>query len=152
MRNFSCEFETISLSDEKTNEFCVKVRMKKIAWFTVIVPLFGFIFCITWSMVFDFSETTNTDCNVYNFLPSVSAAIGRWEPQKFVWKSSVGTQATCRILFLYGYWRKYHEETVRVGRWGLKIYALVAYIVENVALVTLSYWDSTDNYGCKSHF
>lgn len=39
----------------------------KIAWFTVSVPFFAFIFCITWSIVYNFEHSTSTHCKVTIF-------------------------------------------------------------------------------------
>lgn len=49
---------------------------------TVSLPLFAFIFCVIYSLMFSFTLTTATHCNVLNLLPSLSAAIGTYSPQK----------------------------------------------------------------------
>lgn len=40
----------------------------KLAWFTVSLPFFAFIFCIIWSIVYDFEHSTSTHCKVFIFL------------------------------------------------------------------------------------
>lgn len=94
---------------------------------------------------------TFLSCNfqVYNFLPSVSAAIGHYRPQKNVWKTAIALQAIVRILVFKLYHRYYKEHVYKWARYLSNI-ALVMYAIENISLVTLSFWSSDENYGkCK---
>ena len=82
---------------------------------------------------------------VYNFLPSVSAAIGHYRPQRDVLKIAKAIQAVIRILVLIMY-RRYYKE--HIYKWAQNIckLAMGVYIVENISLVTLSFWTSDENY------
>ncbi|XP_043580947.1 post-GPI attachment to proteins factor 2-like [Bombus pyrosoma] len=117
----------------------------KVAWFTVSLPFFAFTFCIIWSIVYNFEHSTSTHCKVYNFLPSVSAAIGHYRPQRDVWKIAIAIQALIRILVLVMY-RRYYKE--HIYKWAQSICNIVTvtYAVENISLVTLSFWTSVENY------
>lgn len=136
----------IPLVEEEISRFRLIIPFPKIAWLTVSLPFFGFIFCILWSMYYNFEKSTETHCKVYNFLPSVSAAIGHYRPQKDIWEIVISIQAFTRILVLYMYY-KYYNESVYKWAQGMTNFALVSYFLENVGLVILSYWSSNENYG-----
>lgn len=82
---------------------------------------------------------------VYNFLPSVSAAIGHYRPQRDVWKTAIALQAIVRTLVFMMYYR-YYKEHVYIWARYLSNVALVMYAIENTSLVTLSFWTSDENY------
>lgn len=84
-------------------------------------------------------------------MPSVSAAIGHYRPQSDVWKAAIAIQAIIRawILLMY-YWL--YKETVPVSARGISNFALLSYSLENISLVTLSFWTSNENYGKRSFF
>ncbi|KAJ8676716.1 hypothetical protein QAD02_012503 [Eretmocerus hayati] len=135
----------IPLVDEEYSRFRVVFSFSKIAWFTVSLPFFAFLFCVGWSILYNFEKATETHCKVYNFLPSVSAAIGHYRPQKTIWEIAIATQALIRGLVLYMYYQ-YFKETVYTWAWGMTNFAMLSYFLENTALVTLSFWSSNENY------
>ncbi|XP_058804236.1 post-GPI attachment to proteins factor 2-like isoform X4 [Phymastichus coffea] len=112
----------IPLVDGEGSRLRLVISFSRIAWFTVSLPFCGFAFCIIWSILYNFEQATETHCNVYNFLPSVSAAIGHYRPQKHIWEFTIAVQAIIRLLVLF------------------------IYFLENTALVTLSFWSSNENY------
>ncbi|XP_015606499.1 post-GPI attachment to proteins factor 2-like [Cephus cinctus] len=133
------------LVKEESSRYRIVLPFSKVAWFTVSLPFVAFLFCIGWSILYNFEHATSTHCKVYNFLPSVSAAIGHYRPQKDVWKAAIALQATIRVLVLVMYFQ-YYKETVHSLAQGLSNIALMLYIIENTALVTLSFWSSDENY------
>lgn len=117
----------------------------KVAWFTVTLPFLAFVFCVVWSVFYNFEHSTSTHCQVYNLLPSVSAAIGHYKPQRDIWKTAIALQAIIRILVFMMYYRYYKEYIYNWARYLSNI-ALVMYFIENTSLVTLSFWTSDENY------
>ncbi|XP_041778238.1 post-GPI attachment to proteins factor 2-like [Anopheles merus] len=123
-----------------------RVRFGRLAVATVMLPVAGFLFCVIWSLLYNFEQANATHCLVYNFLPSLSAAIGNYQPQRFVWQFSVLFHAPFRyaIAFLY----KNHHLTLlsRKHRKEWAYLACILNIVELSSLVGLSLWTSSNNY------
>ncbi|XP_060084302.1 post-GPI attachment to proteins factor 2-like [Ylistrum balloti] len=114
----------------------------------VLLPLCGFLFCVTWSILYDFESSTATHCKVANYLPSISSAIGGYTPQKYVWRICVALHCSPRLMFAIAYYN-FHTR-IHVGRKNIIYTNLAAiasslHITEILALVGLTYISSTDN-------
>lgn len=53
------------------------------------------------SLLKDFEKSTRTHCNVFNFLPSISASIGDCEPQRYIWRLCFALDSIPRYLIGY---------------------------------------------------
>ncbi|XP_018356424.1 PREDICTED: post-GPI attachment to proteins factor 2-like isoform X2 [Trachymyrmex septentrionalis] len=137
--------EYIPLAEDDMSKARLVVPFSRVAWFTVFLPFLAFVFCVAWSVLYNFEHSTSTHCQVYNFLPSVSAAIGHYRPQKDVWKTAIALQALLRTLVFTLYYRYYKEHVYKWAEYLSNI-ALVMYAIENTSLVTLSFWTSNENY------
>ncbi|XP_017798142.1 PREDICTED: post-GPI attachment to proteins factor 2-like [Habropoda laboriosa] len=135
----------IPLVEDEMSKARFVLPFAKLAWFTVSLPFLAFIFCIVWSILYNFEHSTSTHCKVYNFLPSVSAAIGHYKPQRNVWKTAIAIQALIRILVLVMY-RRYYKEHIFKSAESICNIATAIYAVENISLVTLTFWTSDENY------
>lgn len=116
----------------------------------VSLPLFGFIFCVVWSIIHNFESANATHCHVYNVLPSISAAIGNYQPQRFVWQLVIVIHTPGRLLVSYMYIGRYHNR-VRKSRRAIATFACILNMVEICCLLGLSLWTSTDHYGSKKN-
>lgn len=47
-----------------------RLHFTAMVWWVITFPVFGFFFCIIWSLVFHFEYTVATDCGVSAGLPS----------------------------------------------------------------------------------
>lgn len=112
------------------------------------LPFFATLFCVAWSVYFNFEESTATHCRVPNYLPSISAAIGGYIPQRNVWRICIALHAFPRFLIAVAYFR-FHMRFL-VEKWR-KLYSTLAglctllHVVENFALVVLTYISSLDD-------
>lgn len=112
----------------------------------VSLPFFGFVFCIVWSVLYFYERSTATHCAVHNYLPSISAAIGNYQPQRFVWQTAILLHTLPRFLIAHEYLR-FNRSRIRKSRKGLAYLAYILNVVENIVLVGLSFWTSSENYG-----
>lgn len=117
----------------------------------VSLPFSSFIFCVVWSVLYFFERSTATHCGVDNYLPSISAAIGNYQPQRFIWQMSILLQAIPRLL-IAKYYYNYFCEIIQRSRHRVVYVVSLLNVVENVALVGLSVWTSSDNYGMFDRF
>jgi Frag1/DRAM/Sfk1 family len=88
-----------------------------------------------------------------NFLPSISAAVGGFSPQRYIWRICIALHCTPRFALAVCYHRLYmiYADEIATQRYRLYcilIYAITSvYILENTCLLILSFVSSTENYG-----
>lgn len=117
----------------------------KMAWVTLSFPFLAFIFCILYSVTYNFENSTSSHCQVYNALPSISAAIGNFSPQREVWQIAIAVHALPRFFAAMAY-LQYNREVLFPWAHFLSNLALVLNLMEIVALIILSFWTSSENY------
>lgn len=131
--------------------YFIEISFGTFAVTIVSLPFLSFIFCVVWSVLYNFERATATHCGVVNYLPSISAAIGNYQPQRFIWQCAILLQALPRFLVAQQYLR-HNSSRIRRNRRALAYLAFVLNLIENIALVGLSLWNSSDFYGIKFNF
>ena len=124
-----------------------RIRFRHLAVGTVSLPLFGFLFCVGWSLLYNFSAATSTHCRVANYLPSLSAAFGSFTVQRRVWKTVIALHATPRFIvgwFYFNFWKETLMLTLSAR--ALLVTAHVLYVSENLGLLGLSFVASVENF------
>ncbi|XP_056631096.1 post-GPI attachment to proteins factor 2-like isoform X2 [Diorhabda sublineata] len=123
----------------------LRIPFEKFSFIVVSFPLLALIFCIFYSVIFNFESATYTHCEVYNLLPSISAAIGSFSPQREIWQGAVTLQAIPRFFIAFQYLHLHFSVLHSQYFWIARI-AFFLNIFENVALVVLSFFVSSQNY------
>lgn len=133
------------LYSEYENYPLLRFSFEKFAIVTVGFPLFAFIFCVIYSVLFHFETATYTHCQVFNLLPSISAAIGNFSPQRQVWQIAIALHAIPRLSIAFVYLQHNRNVLYHRDQWmGPVAYAFN--IVENISLIILSFWTSSQHY------
>lgn len=133
------------LYDDYESNTYLKIPFSKMSVLTVCLPLFAFIFCIFYSIIFNFENVNRTHCKVYNFMPSISAAVGAYSPQKEVWSIAIFLQALPRFCIAVMYYQ-YNKNVLYSYASFLTSIAFLLNCIENLALIILSFWTSSSNY------
>lgn len=132
---------SVTLEDSKFDRNTVfAIPFGRFAVATVSLPLIAFAFCVLWSLWFNFVQTTATHCNVPNYLPSMSAAIGAYGPQRYVWRFAIALHSSPRYLVAYIYYTKHKSKLVLTLNW-----------LELSGLLGLTFVSSTENYRKQLH-
>eukprot|EP00088_Acartia_fossae_P071309 TRINITY_DN9763_c0_g1_i12.p1 TRINITY_DN9763_c0_g1~~TRINITY_DN9763_c0_g1_i12.p1 ORF type:complete len:246 (-),score=15.95 TRINITY_DN9763_c0_g1_i12:326-1063(-) len=112
---------------------------------TLSLPLGAFIFCVLWTLFFDFDPKSSTHCEVDEFLPSLSSVIGGSVPQKYVWNICIAIHSAPRFLFAAVY-KSLYQERLNIGAWTpiLIKFNFVLNVLEIISLVGLSFVSSIE--------
>lgn len=65
------------------------------------LPGIALFLCFIFSILLHWNETTQTHCNVSNWLPSVSAIVASYTPERYIWRLSLSLHATPRIIIAF---------------------------------------------------
>ncbi|XP_068141534.1 post-GPI attachment to proteins factor 2 [Drosophila tropicalis] len=136
---------TFERLNEPKKRIFFRLPFSKLALAALSLPLGAFCFCVAWSLMFDFVRSTFTHCDVSNYLPSVSAAIGNYEPQKTIWRLAIFLHLPLRLAVAKMY-LEYYREHIKRNRRLFGILACTLNVIEDFALFCLSLWTSADNY------
>lgn len=123
----------------------LRLPFEKFSLITVALPLFAFFFCIVYSVIFHFERATYTHCEVFNLLPSISAAIGNFTPQRHVWQLAILLHAIPRFSIAFVYLQHHQNVLYQHDQW-MGVVACLLNVIENIALIILSFWTSTHYY------
>uniref|UniRef100_V5IBC0 Putative post-gpi attachment to protein factor 2 n=1 Tax=Ixodes ricinus TaxID=34613 RepID=V5IBC0_IXORI len=125
----------------------VHIHFRTIAVVTALLPLSSFLTCIFYSLMFQFKQVTVTHCQVANLLPSISAAIGSYTPQRYIWRTGIGLHAAPRLLVSVMYRRYYAAMLADTPKYQfLASAAFWVNVVENLCLLGLTNVSSSENY------
>uniref|UniRef100_A0A915PRG8 39S ribosomal protein L16, mitochondrial n=1 Tax=Setaria digitata TaxID=48799 RepID=A0A915PRG8_9BILA len=70
-------------------------------WFILVtagLPFSALCLCISLSLALHLDESTRTHCGVVNYLPSISAAVASFSPERYIWRFFVALHSAPRIV------------------------------------------------------
>lgn len=86
---------------------------------------------------------------VRNYLPSISAAIGDFTPQRYIWRVCICLHSAPRFMvacLFYNYYTSFRVSYMPALYKFCAGLTCLLHVLENLALVLLSYVSSTENY------
>lgn len=138
-----------NLSIKFEHHYISSFSLIKLFKYTLSLPIFGFSFCVLYSLIYSFEKSTATHCRVNNYLPSTSAAIGTNSPQVFIWRLCIALHCGPRFLIAFIYKDHYMSalnlKNVSSGHFLINLIFYLN-IIENMALVLLTFVSSKENY------
>lgn len=70
-------------------------------WFVLVtagLPFTALFLCISLALALHLDESTRTHCGVVNYLPSISAAVASFSPERYVWRFFIALHSAPRIV------------------------------------------------------
>lgn len=113
-----------------------KIPFRSLALTTATSQISSLVFCLAWSVKFNFYESTATHCRVDNYLPSLSATLD-FTPQRDVWRACIGLSGMPRYFIAYMYYKIIFKSEI----------LLFLHWLEVTALIGLSIVDSIKYFG-----
>eukprot|EP00794_Sanderia_malayensis_P007387 gene7387-8207_t len=110
------------------------------------IPALSMFLCVSVSLLLHWEESTETHCKVANYLPSISAAIGGFAPQRYIWRLGIALHCGPRFLVALAYHTFYKQLTKQIWINNLARLAAFLNITELLSLLGLSYVSSTENF------
>lgn len=114
----------------------IRIPFQELAIATATAQISSLVFCLAWSIKFNFHESTATHCRVPNYLPSLSATLD-FTPQRDVWRAFIGLTSPPRYFIAYLYYKIIFRSKV----------LLFLHWIEVTALIGLSIVDSIRYFG-----
>lgn len=125
-----------SQQQQQQQESSVRIPFQSLALTTATCQISALVFCLSWSIRFNFYESTATHCRVPNYLPSLSATLD-FTPQKDVWRACIGLTGAPRYFISYLYYRIYFKSRFLLALHWLEVTALIGLsIVDSIKYFT----------------
>jgi len=126
-----------------------KIKIHHIVMICVSIPLSAFVYCVASSCIKYSFQSTRSHCNVWNFAPSISAAIGNVSPNREIWRFSISLITIPRLVMAWMYWTYLRDITYKLDYIKTMINTGTGlHLCELASLLLLSFVDSDSN---RSH-
>ena len=107
------------------------------------IPTIGMVLCLFIAGVWHHEDTNYSHCGVFNFWPSISAAVGNNNPERFIWRLAVGLHNVVSFADSYVLYDRLY---LLSGRAVLSRLAGMCKMLSALALFVLSFVTSTEIY------
>lgn len=127
--------------------YLLKIPFRSFYFTVASLPLLAFFSCIILSVLRNFDDVTATHCQVQNYLPSISTAVGTNFPQKYIWRIGIALHCTPRFLVSLMYYKQLQNSFPVNSWWQTSVSAIFLFQnLEIISLVGLSYISSTEDF------
>lgn len=116
--------QVIDHGEQATSKYELRIPFQSLARTTATAQISSLVFCLAWSVKFNFHESTATHCRVDNYLPSLSATLD-FTPQRDVWRTCIGLSALPRYFIAYLYYRIIFKSEPLLWLHWLEVSALI---------------------------
>lgn len=110
--------------EPNTVNLAIDVPFQSLALTTATFQISSLVFCLAWSIRFNFYESTATHCRVDNYLPSLSATLD-FTPQRDVWRACIGLSGMPRYFIAYLYYKIIFKSKLLIFLHWLEVTALI---------------------------
>lgn len=125
----------------KTSQIELKIPFRSLAVTTATAQISSLVFCLAWSVKFNFFESTATHCRVDNYLPSLSATLD-FTPQRDIWRTCIGLSGLPRYFIAYLYYQLIFKSKPLLWLHWIEITALIGLsIVDSIRYFGEYSWD-----------
>uniref|UniRef100_A0A183BT10 Ribosomal_L16 domain-containing protein n=1 Tax=Globodera pallida TaxID=36090 RepID=A0A183BT10_GLOPA len=84
-------------------EELLSVQFKYLVFFIAGCPLVAFLLCLLLSIILHYEQAVWTHCEVTNWLPSLSAAVSSFAPERYIWRLFIGFHGTPRLVLAFAF-------------------------------------------------
>jgi len=115
------------------------------------LPLAALLLCVVISIVLHWYEATRTHCEVENWLPSLSAAVASFSPERYIWRLLIGLHGAPRIAIAIAFKNYLLTSALRpfssIVWFPYACYLACAInLIEIICLLLLTFISSMDDY------
>ncbi|XP_065058534.1 post-GPI attachment to proteins factor 2-like [Rhopilema esculentum] len=126
----------------------IRVKFSSLAKIVLFFPCASLFSCVFVSFLLHWDEVTSTHCKVPNYLPSLSAAIGDYTPERYIWRIGIALHSFGRYMVAAIYMYFYTQLSIGKKSWFFSLAVLNFFLnlLEIFSLLVLSYVSSTENF------
>ncbi|ESO93772.1 hypothetical protein LOTGIDRAFT_104796 [Lottia gigantea] len=136
---------------ENISNVLLRVPIFAYAVVTVSLPAVALFLCFVTAVIFRYDEINDTQCNVTNFVPSISAVTGI-RPQTYLWKICIALHSAPRFAVAVIYYNYYKDLLYLVSDKYKGLFGFLMTVnfwfntIEDASLVGVTYISNKDNY------
>lgn len=131
-------------------EELLSVPFRWMVWWGCGLPAGAFLSCLFLALNLHFEAATRTHCGVPNFLPSISAIVGSYQPEMFIWRLCIALHCLPRFALAFVYRNFYLTSPTGLKQGGgFRAAAGIlagAHVAEVGGLLVLSMCGSVENH------
>uniref|UniRef100_A0A1I7Y5V0 Post-GPI attachment to proteins factor 2 n=1 Tax=Steinernema glaseri TaxID=37863 RepID=A0A1I7Y5V0_9BILA len=129
----------------------ISIPFRHIVYSVAGLPLSALFICIFLSVTLHLNQSTRTHCGVDNWLPSVSAAVASFSPERYIWRVLIALHAAPRLVLAFAFRNHLLTSPIRSPSTGIG-FALLCQLAcflnlaENIFLLLLTSISSVEDH------